>query len=201
MRYCFLDEAGDTRLFTGSRFLVVAGAVTDTPRSLELHVKRARQSLGGEAGIDELKATSLESSVTEKFLRGLMNIDVVAVVVDKNVVLRPPADREDIYREVATRAVYACVQRWPRPEVHLDKRYTKQSLRDALERVIREGIATVPHEVVILRQDDSQMRKELQAADFIAWAFYQKYEHGNERYYAIIREKIVSEEMIQHHLW
>jgi hypothetical protein len=201
MRYCFLDEAGDIRLFTGSRFLVVAGVVTDRPRLLELQVKRAHQSLGGEAEADELKATRSEPSVTERFLRGLTDVEVVAVAVDKDVVLRPPSDREDIYREVATRAVYLCAQRWPRLEVHLDKRYTKQGLRDVLERVIREGIATVPHEVMIIRQDDSRVRKELQAADFIAWAFYQKYERGNERYWAIIKEKVVAEEVIQHHLW
>lgn len=94
-----------------------------------------------------------------------------------------------------------CVERWPRIELLLDKRYTKRSLRLELERVIREGIAGLPQEVVLIRQEDSRSRKELQAVDHVAWAIYQKYEAGDNRFYEILQDKIVVEEVIKHHLW
>jgi hypothetical protein len=88
--------------------------------------------------------------------RGAEEIDAlwlfVTVIVDKRAILRPPKDSKDIYREAVTRAVAHCVQRWPRVELFLDKRYTKRSLRHELERVIREGIADLPQEVVLIRQ-------------------------------------------------
>jgi len=125
----------------------------------------------------------------------------ITVIVDKRVILRPPEDPEDIYREAVTKAVVHCVERWPRIEFFLDKRYTKRSLRLELERVIREGVAGLPQEVVLIRQEDSRNRKELQAVDHVAWAIFQKYEAGNDHFYNILKDKIVMEEVIRHHLW
>ena len=98
-------------------------------------------------------------------------IEIIALVVDKRVILRPPDDPENIYREVVSLAIRQVVSRWPRIEIHLDKRYTSKRLRRLLEREIRERIADLHQEVVLIHQDDSIARKELQAADFIAWQF------------------------------
>jgi len=203
MRYGFLDESGGADPFSGSHFLVVAVLTTNIPRPIALHVKRARKSLGRKARPDEMKAAVLEERVIERLLRSIVEEDVgiVAVIVDKRAILRPPKDPEDIYGEAVTRAVAHCVQRWPRVELFLDKRYTKRSLRHELERVIREGIAGLPQEMVLIRQEDSRNRKELQAVDHVAWAIYQKYEVGNDRFYTIVRDKIVIEEVVRHHLW
>ncbi|MCP4164666.1 MAG: DUF3800 domain-containing protein [Chloroflexi bacterium] len=105
------------------------------------------------------------------------------------------------YREAVARLVAHCVARWPRIDLFLDKRYTKKSLRRELELVIREGVVHLPQEVVLIRQEDSRNSKGLQAVDFVAWAIYQKYEADDERFYAIIQDKIIVEETIQHHLW
>ena len=203
MRYGFLDESGGADPFSGSHFLVVALLTTNMPRPIELHVKRARKSLGRKARPDEMKAAVLESRVIERLLQSIAeeNIEIVAVVVDKRAILRPPENPEDIYREAVARTVVHCVERWPRIDLFLDKRYTKRSLRHELERVIREGIAGLPKEVVLIRQEDSRNRKELQAVDHVAWAIFQKYEAGDDRFYSVIKDKIVVEEMIKHHLW
>ena len=203
MRYGFLDESGGADPFSGSHFLVVVVLSTNVPRPIELHVKRARKSLGRKARPDEMKAAVLEERVIERLLQSIVeeDVEIVAVIVDKQVILRPPKDPEDIYREAVTRTVAHCVERWPRIELLLDKRYTKRSLRLELERVIREGIAGLPQEVVLIRQEDSRNRKELQAVDHVAWAIYQKYEAGDGRFYEILQDKIVVEEVIRHHLW
>ena len=203
MRYSFLDDSGGADPFSGSHFLVVAVLTTNVPRPIALHVKRARKSLGRKARPDEMKAAVLEERVIERLLRSIADedVEIVAVIVDKRAILRPPDDPEDIYREAVTRAIAHCVKRWPRIELFLDKRYTKESLRYELERVIREGIAGLPQEVVLIRQEDSRNRKGLQAVDHVAWAIFQKYEAGDDRFYSIIRDKIVVEEMVRHHLW
>lgn len=76
MHYAYLDESGDVAPFSGSRFLVVAVLVTETPRPIELHVKRARQSLGRNAPSEELKATWSEPQVVERLLRSIAQEDV-----------------------------------------------------------------------------------------------------------------------------
>jgi hypothetical protein len=203
MRCGFLDESGGADPFSGSHFLVVAILCADNPRPLELHVKRARKSLGRKAHADELKATMLTAPIVERLLHSIAeeDVEIVVVVVDKGAILRPPNDPEEIYRKAVTRAVFHCVDRWPRIDLVLDKRYTKRSLRHDLERAIREEIAEMDQEVVLARQLDSRTQKELQAADHVAWAIFQKYETGEDRFYAIISDKIVVEEMIKQHLW
>jgi len=93
-----------------------------------------------------------------------------------------------------------CVERHPRLELWLDKRYTKPALRDRLERTLREGIADLAQQVVLVHQEDSRKQKGLQAVDHVAWALYQKYERGG-RLHQILEGKIVVEEVVSHHLW
>lgn len=188
--------------FSGSRYLVVAVLITRTPRPIELHVKRTRKGLGRRARPDELKAADLETTVIERLLKAIAeeDVEIMAVIVDKQAILRPPADAEDIYREAVTRVVRHCVERHPRLELWLDKRYTKPALRDRLERTLREGIADLAQQVVLVHQEDSRKQKGLQAVDHVAWALYQKYERGG-RLHQILEGKIVVEEVVSHHLW
>lgn len=201
--YAYLDESGDVTPFSGSRYLVVAILIARNPRPIELHVKRARKSLRRKARPDELKASDLKTSVTERLLTAIADeeVEIVAVIVDKRGILRPPTDPEDIYREAVTRAVRHCVKRHPRLELWLDKRYTKPALRDHLERTIRAGVADITDQVVLLRQEDSRKHKGLQAVDHVAWAFFQKYERGDKHFWELIRHRVVVEETVEHHLW
>ena len=43
--------------------------------------------------------------------------------------------------------------------------------------------------------------KELQAADAVAWAIFQKYERGDSRFYDVIESKIADETVIKHRDW
>jgi len=203
MRYGFLDESGDVDPFSGTRFLVVAVLSTTAPRPIELHVKRARRSLGKKPAPNEMKASTSEPKIVERLLKAIAqeSVEIIAVIVDKQSILRPPGDPEDIYRMAVTRAIRHCVKRWPRSTFYLDKRYTKKALRYQLEEVIREGLVGVPQEVVLIRQEDSLVRKELQAGDHVAWAFFQKYERNDDRFYRIIEDKVLIEELVKHELW
>ncbi|MFQ6014399.1 MAG: hypothetical protein ACE5NP_03015 [Anaerolineae bacterium] len=178
---CCLDESGNVDPFSGSRFLVVTILVTLVPRSIELHVKRARKSLGKKPAPSEMKASTSEPKIVERLLKAIAqeNVEIVAVIVDKQSILRAPRDSEDIYRLAVTKAITHCVERWPRGTFYLDKRYTKRALRYQLEETIREGLVEVLQEVVLIRQEDSLVRKELQAGDHTAFdENYSMISHG-----------------------
>jgi len=173
------------------------------PRPLELHVKRALKKYGTSLACGEMKADASREVVVKQLLRAIAQelVAIVAIIVDKRGIARPPKDPEEIYREAVTRAVRHAVARWPRIDVCLDRHYTAKRLRYELEKAIREGIADLHQEVVIIRQEDSIACKELQATDYVAWAFFQKYERGDSRFYEIIADKVVVEEVISRRLW
>lgn len=47
----------------------------------------------------------------------------------------------------------------------------------------------------------SYARKELQAVDAVAWAFFQKYERGDPRFYELIAARVIVEDVITQKKW
>jgi len=68
------------------------------------------------------------------------DIQIVAIVVDQRAIVKTPDEKENIYRKAVSRAIYHLVRRWPRNQICLDQRYTKNQLRFELEKRIREEI-------------------------------------------------------------
>jgi hypothetical protein len=172
VHYAYLDESADVAPFSGSRFLVVAVLVTESPRPIELHVRRARQSLGRKVRLDELKATWSEPRVIVRLLNSIAQeeISVVAVMVDRRAIVRPPAELEDIYRIAVARAIRHCLARWPQMHLYLDKRYTNPKLRQSLERVVGAALTPGDNEGLLIWHEDSRGQLCLQAVDSVAWA-------------------------------
>jgi len=198
--YAFLDESGGVALFApGERFLVVAVVITRQPRPLELVIKRARQQFGASLSSGEMKA----ARSTDKAIRWILatiarqDVQIATVIVDKHGMVRPPRDPEDLYRGAVARAIRSCVERWPRLEVTIDGRYTHAYLRRKLEWYIREQVADIEGQAVVIDQADSVKVKALQAADFVAWALWQKYQWEDDNYYRLVANRIVIEQIIK----
>jgi hypothetical protein len=196
LRYAFVDEYGGVQVFAEKEpFLVVAAVVISTPRILESLVKQARKQFGFK---QELKAARSSEKVVRWILEGIVNTDssIVVVALDKRAIVKPPKDRENLYRQAVARLASASVQRWARLDVTLDKRYTHGYLRQKLEWYIREEIASIGGRAVVIRQEDSRQVRALQVADYVAWAAGQKYVREHENYYQIIKPRIIAEEII-----
>lgn len=198
LRYAFIDEAGTIALSRTSHILIVAALCLKNPRSIEHTIKKAQKKYGSSLASGELKAKKSEEKLIEFILAALTRelIEIFSVVVDHRILEKPISDPEEIYRWAITRLVKKLVIRYPRIEITLDRRYTKEGLRYKLEKSIREGIADLSQQYVLIRQEDSLPAKELQAVDFVAWALFQKYERGNYRYYQQIVHCIAEEELI-----
>lgn len=201
--YSFVDESGTPSPFSGSRFFVVALLDTRNPRKIELHVRRLHKRFGTSLKSGEMKASESQEKTILKFLSTIAKnqIEIIAIIVDKESIVKTPKSNEMIYREAVSLAISHAVRRWPKIEIYLDKRYTSSRLRKTLEKDIRERIVDFPHKVVIIHQEDSISRKELQAADFISWAFFQKYERGDSQFYELIAGNVLVEEVIRRQLW
>jgi len=198
LKYAFIDESGTVGASTGTRFLVVAALVVVNPRDLEVPVRRALKKTGRDLTTGEIKASRASGKNNLRMLHAVANhaAGIVAVIIDQKAISIPPANPEEIYRQAVTRAIHILLENFQRVDICLDKRYSNAEFRDKLEQHIREDIMDVHPQMALIRQQSSYERKELQAVDAVAWAFFQKYERGDARFYDAIALKVIAEEVI-----
>jgi rubrerythrin len=205
LQYAFMDESGTVGV-NGSHFLIVAATTLLNPRDVEKPIRNAfRQALkkfGAEA-VSEVKASDLDEPVILRLLTEIAqrDVQVFITVVDQQAIRVPPRDKEEIYRQAAAGTVRRLAEKFPRLELSIDKRHTNAHLRRLLEKAIRDEIESLPRQNVLIQQENSVTRKELQAADAVAWAIFQKYEHDDLRFYEVIQSKVVDETVISQKDW
>jgi hypothetical protein len=193
----FGDESGAPHPASGERFFTVALLVAQNPRCVEKLVRRTRRSLRRRARTSELKAARSHPRVIRRFLTKLATIEceIYVTVVDKQGITSQQS--EAVYRAAVARVIRHCVERHPEVNLYLDKRYTNHAQRVQLEQAIREAIAYVPMQVVLIEQLDSWAVPGLQAVDFVAWSFEQKHGLGEGWAAQIIAEKVIVEEKVR----
>ncbi len=201
MFHAYLDESGTVTPFQqDDRFLVIAVLTGQhhTIRAIERHVKKVKKKAGKNAG-SEIKAWDATSQQMIEMLEGLAvtDISIIAVVIDKSKVYKPPKDTEDWYRNAVSEALLYCTKRHPQLDLTVDKRYTKKALRDKLDEVIRARISDVSKSYVDIKHLESHSNLPLQATDYIALAVRRKYQDGEDQYYNIIKDRIVMEVVIK----
>jgi hypothetical protein len=203
MQYAFIDESGTVGVPGGTHFLVVALISAGQPRNIELPIRRAMKKYGPSLSRGEIKASNFEEKAIARLLKAIVKEDITifATIVDQSVIVKPPEEMEVIYRQAVAKTVYKLVECYPRVNICLDRRYTNERHRFELESQIRESIQNLPQKVVLIRQENSTNRKELQAVDAIAWALFQKYERDNASFYDIISSRMVAEEIIREKDW
>ena len=203
MHFAFIDESGTVGIPGGTHFLVVALLSTGQPREIELPIRHALKKYGPSLSRGEIKAANFEEKAIARLLTEIAKEDVsiFATIVDQSVIVKPPGEMEDIYRRAVSKTVYKLVEQCPRVNICLDRRYTNERHRFELESKIRESIQDLPQKVVMIQQENSISRKELQAVDAVAWAFFQKYERDGDSFYELISSRVISEEIIQERDW
>lgn len=196
MHIAFVDESGTPSPANGSCYFAVAVLVAVSSRAVELHVRRARRSLRRRTPTSELKAAQFEPRIVRRILEAIAGepCEVYAVVVDKREVEESQA--ETVYQLAVARAIAHAVECHSRLHVYVDKRYANPHQRLALERHIREAIAHIPDQVVIIEQESSTVLPGLQAVDFVAWALRRKCE-GDEEWSALIEERVMVLESVK----
>ena len=193
----FLDESGTPAPSSQGQVFTIALLVMQDPRPVEKLVRRIRRSLHRRARSSELKAARSHPGVIRRFLTRLAMADCegYVVVVDKQGMTAHQA--EAVYQAAVARTIRHCVEHHPHIWLCLDKRYTNRRQQMQLESAIREAIANIPAQIVLIEQRDSWAEPGLQAVDFVAWAFEHKHAQGDDWAAQIIAPKIVVEEKIR----
>ena len=177
LQYAFIDETGSSTISKHNDILIVVAVCTDAPQFLNRLIRKMQKKYGSSLASGELKGKKAHSKLIEEILHGLVHesVEVFSIILERQVLRRAADDPEALYSWAIMRLVRKLVVHYQRLEIVLDQRYTTRHLRYLLEKDIRAGIADLPQQYVLIRQEDSVFAKELQAADFVAWALFQKY--------------------------
>jgi hypothetical protein len=199
--YGFMDESGDPAPFSQNPLVLVA-VLTQSPREIEMIVHRASRKVGLRSRGGELKASTCTDKFILRILQGVghLSVFIFAVELDKSVIVRPPKDPEAIYSRTMAHLVRACLSRFPRMELHIDKRYNNSERQVWLERSIRDELSDISGTSLVLLQADSVSCKQLQAADFLAWSAG-KHAQGNDQFWEVVKEKVIGYEILQIKQW
>lgn len=197
MKVAYIDESGSPAPGSGEKYFVVAALATDSPRAITTQLKRVRQSLGIKSRQVELKAARSQPSVIRRILKwlGQGRFEIYVVVVDQRNVTS--SQGETLYRLAIARIVAHCLTNHPHLHVYIDRRYTNRRQTVQLEQTIRQSVSHVPEQVLIIEQVDSSTTPGLQAVDFVAWAFRQKYEFDEPWATEMVKRVVTLEESFE----
>lgn len=171
----YIDESGDNG--SSSRYIVFAVIATDAERPLEKLVKRIWRTLPQAAVAGELHANRTGAETKRKLLAGLNRIDADCYysVIDKAKVKIPMQDAYylELARIIAFFQTDFCM-------IVVDKKETDRKRNQILARLrLTEKFAPV-------RFEHSHHIKQLQAADFVAWAVGRHFERGDSSFMSLI---------------
>lgn len=126
--YGYVDESGDTAPYSAQPLVLIA-VLTEYPRKLELLCRRLYKITGTRIKNRELKATHLESIFIIKMLQTLKNLPIFiyTIEIDKLSIKKPPSNNEEIYGKAICQLFRNCLNKFPRIEWHLDKRYNNRN--------------------------------------------------------------------------
>jgi len=218
--YIYLDHAarnraGPSPALLGPQWVVGALLVVDArlPRQILRRAKRHRLS-SEELAMPEVKARLASSEFKQYFYRRLgmprRRLLKKAPVVElysiraSQFVLSVPRERVGLFQLRMVQALLEACDPWRFREVFVY--HNLPSLRYVSEKALRAGLLqgvrlrkgtsldAWEHAPVWTRQigmaEDHLVDEGIQVADFATYAFYQKYQHGNARWYNLIRPRI-----------
>ncbi len=191
--YGLLDEAGilEKKVDEGSHFIISAIIVGDLSE-LKRVMKFAKRKAQGKFKTHSIfKASKEDNGFVKIVLRELSKKDIAIIIGVWDKKDKPNLDKNIIYAKLIGQTVKKSLQVYPRLSLILHKRYTSPELRNKMNKIINETVETGQFLAIEHRSEIEQ--RELELADAVAWAVYQKYSNKNLEFYNIIEGKIKQE--------
>jgi len=207
MIYIFLDESGDLGFSErSSRWFVLTIALTNNHRKVEKCVKKVHRGLKSKfKKVKELHAYHSSEITRKRILKQLSEIEdlqVHCIVLNKNKVYVDLRNQKNyLYNYTANTLLDRLYNKnnFKKDEkvlIYIDQRETNKFLKKNFENYLTDGLSKKGSSGFKIKIKPSHTEKCLQAVDFISWAIYRKYEHGDYEYYEIIKNKIIGEGLL-----
>ena len=205
--YIFLDESGDLGFSKkSSKWFLFTIAIINNYRDLEKVTDKVWKKLHQKhKHISELHASQEKDGTRRNVLSLLANIDdlkIMTIILNKEkVYINLQQQKNYLYNYTANllmdrlhkigilgleKVAYLIV----------DRKDTKRRLRDNFIQYITQSMQERIHIDFKINLRSSHDNKSLQRVDFLSWAIFRKYEHGDFEFYEIIRDKIIDEKLL-----
>ncbi|OHB20715.1 MAG: hypothetical protein A2666_01640 [Parcubacteria group bacterium RIFCSPHIGHO2_01_FULL_47_10b] len=207
MAYIFLDESGDLGFKeSSSTWFLFTIAMTSDARALERVIKKVWRPLKKKyKKLGELHASHEKDITRKRVLKQLSEVSdlkVLCVILNKKKVYVDLQNQKNyLYNYTANillDRLHTKGMLHPKESVHLfvDRKDTKKRLRDNFISYLTSSMEKRRDGAFVLKLHSSYENKSLQAVDFISWALFRKYEHGDQEFYNIIKSKITDERLL-----
>lgn len=200
--YGFLDESGIIEEYARKgNYFVVSIIVVGNPGELKHILKHARKKVRTAKGkfyaSRKFKASKEARALIRQVLLEIAkcNIEIVVGLWDKRQPHHESGDKNILYAQYVARTVALALEKWPRLALTVHKRYTSPAIQIQMNQIIQDHIHEYIQRGIFLSIDhrtEAECR-ELELADAIVWAVFQKYNNGDAVWYDIIKEKIQKE--------
>jgi hypothetical protein len=203
LNYIYIDESGDLGE-EGSKYLVISALIISDPAKLHRIIKNMRRNKFKKQlrKAQEIKANKSSREIITHMLKKLNEVDGIKVthmVLEKKKLFSDylKGDKNKLYNYVAGRLARQMILNGTDAEIRIDKSKGKQILRENFNNYFLRNL----HEKSSVRKAEihhsySQSWPGLQFADILAWACFQKFEHGNSAYLNLLT---IEQEV--YHVW
>ncbi len=193
MHYGFLDESGilEKKAKEGSYF-VIAVVLVAHPAEVRDVMRIARRKALGKFRVSSTFHAYKEGSGVVKLVLGELarrDVEVIVGIWDKRR-RKVRVDKNELYRKLVAQTVKITLEFYPELDLVIHKRYTDPKFQNQLHSAIVQGVRGVGSGFIAISQQDERQRKELELADAVAYAVFQKYNRRNAEFYEIIKERI-----------
>lgn len=205
----YVDESGDLGFSDKStKFFVVAYIISNSGVSIRTRMKRILKKLHNKGKYhfsrNELKFSRMNRECRITVLEQICASDaeIGVVIVEKEQVLqRLRDDSPRLYNYFLVHHIMSAlvprIETEQRVNIVFDKSLPKKQI-DAFNKYLLEKASYLsylegnkfPSERIYSQHIDSEIEPCLQAADAVAGAYFQKYEHGNGLYVDLLKDKI-----------
>ncbi|HUD19261.1 MAG TPA: DUF3800 domain-containing protein [Patescibacteria group bacterium] len=210
MAYIFLDESGDLGFKSDKRnstYFIISVISCEDKKKLEKAVKKVHRSLRKKgirlsAGI--LHCYKEKPATRRKMLRLLAEskISIMTICLNKKrVYTNLQEEKHELYNYVVNILLDRIMTKQlvissGRISLIASKRETNKFLNENFSSYLSVQVER-NHKVkleILVRTPAAE--KSLQAADFVSWAIFKKYEKNDDSYYRIIKDLIIEENML-----
>ncbi|OGZ63827.1 MAG: hypothetical protein A3A98_00885 [Candidatus Staskawiczbacteria bacterium RIFCSPLOWO2_01_FULL_40_39] len=208
MAYIFLDESGDLgfnfdKKGTSKFFIVTFLFISGSKKPFEKIIKKTHSELKKKIKkrIGILHAVNEKPTTRQRLLKRLSEKDctIMTIYLNKSKVFTKLQDEKQVLYNYVTNILLDRI--YTKRAVSNDKeieliasrhetnKFLNENFKDYLHRKVRDNHKGIM--MISIRTPAEE--KVLQAVDFISWAIFRKHEKHDDRYYNIIKNKIVEE--------
>ncbi len=208
MKYLFMDESGclgfDFTKGGTTKYFIITCLFSDSKRSLEKICRKIHEGL--QKNIKRRSGVlhcNKEKDVTRRRLFKMLSekdVAVMAIYLNKKKVYTKLHDEKHVlYNYVTNILLDRIFSRKILPDADggvvliASKRETNKFLNGNFSEYLNHQAGSTHGIKLEIEIKTPAEEKSLQIVDFVSWAIFRKYEHGDESYYEMIKEKIVEE--------